>query len=41
MSYHAEVFKNVNVVWNKETGYLDISDQNGEQLAFMYVEEAD
>lgn len=41
MSYHAEVFKNVNVEWFKETGYLDIRDQNGEQLALLYVEEAD
>lgn len=41
MSYHAEIYKNVNVEWNKETGYLDIRDQRGEQLALLYVEEAD
>ena len=41
MSYHAEVYKNVNVERNKETGYLDIRDQNGERLALLYVEEAD
>lgn len=41
MSYHAEIYKNVNVEWNKETNYLDIRDQNGEQLALLYVEEAD
>ena len=41
MSYHAELYKNVDVEWNKETNYLDIRDQNGEQLALMLVEEVD
>lgn len=41
MSYHAEIYKNVDVEWNKETGYLDIRDQDGGQLALMYVEEVD
>lgn len=37
MSYHAEVYKNVNVEWNKETDVLDIRDQDGNQLALLYV----
>lgn len=41
MSYHAEIYKGVNVEWNKETGYLDIRDQDGKQLALMRVEEVD
>ena len=41
MSYHAEVYKNVNVEWDEETGYLDIRDQRGGQLALLYVEGAD
>ena len=41
MSYHAEIYKNVNVEWNKETGYLDIRDQDGKQLALMRVDEVD
>lgn len=41
MSYHAEIYKGVNVEWNKETGYLDIRNQDGKQLALMRVEEVD
>ena len=41
MSWQDEIYKNVNVEWNKETGYLDIRDQNGKQLTLLYVEEAD
>lgn len=41
MSYHAEIYRNVNVEWDKETGYLDIRDQNGKQLALMHVEGVD
>lgn len=41
MSYHVEIYKNVNIEWNKETGYLDIRNQSGEQLALLYVKEID
>lgn len=41
MSYHAEIYKGVDVEWDKETGYLDIRDQDGKQLALMRVEEVD
>lgn len=41
MSYHAEVYKGVNVEWNKDTNYLDIRDDDGKQLALLYVVEAD
>lgn len=43
MSEHIEVFKNVDVEWNRETSYLDIrdSDDHDKQLALLYVMEAD
>lgn len=37
MSSHFEVFKNVDVEWNKETGILNIKNQSDEQLALLYV----
>ena len=41
MSEHLEIFKNVDVEWNRETDVLDIKDSNGEQIALLYVTEED
>lgn len=41
MSSHTEQFKNVDVIWDKGTGYLDIRSANGTQLALLRVTEAD
>ena len=37
MSKHAEIYLGVNVEWNKDTDVLDIRDQEGNQLALLYV----
>lgn len=41
MSSHTEQFKNVDVIWYKETDYLDIRSANGTQLALLRVTEID
>lgn len=42
MSSHEEIFKNVKVTYNKETGVLFIDDmESDEQLAVFYVMEED
>lgn len=41
MSKHVELYLGVNVEWNKETGVLDIRDEEGNQLALLYVSEED
>lgn len=37
MSSHEEIFRGVTVIWNKETGSLDIRDENNRQLALLIV----
>lgn len=37
MSKHSELFLCVNVEWDKDTGTLDIRDQEGNQLALLYA----
>lgn len=41
MSSIEEVFKNVDVVWLKDTDTLQILDQEGKLLELLYVMEAD
>lgn len=41
MSEHIEQFKNVDVIWNRETDCLDIRSTDGTQLALLRVEEVD
>lgn len=41
MSEHIEQFKNVDVIWNRESDYLDIRSTDGTQLALLRVEEVD
>lgn len=41
MSEHIEQFKNVDVIWNRETDYLGIQSADGTQLALLRVEEVD
>ena len=41
MSQHLETFRNVDVEWNKETGYLTIEDEKHNRLAQLYVEGED
>lgn len=37
MSSHKEIFRGVTVTWNKDTGSLDIRDENNKQLALLVV----
>lgn len=41
MSYHAEIWRDVDVEWDKSTNFLSIRTRNGEMLALLRVEEAD
>lgn len=41
MSSIEEIFKNVDVVWLKDTGTLQILDQEGKLLELLYVMEED